>query len=164
MVPVIRSCQSPTWIWLVKYLHLHPRRLCILLCRCDRRIWPGIRFFEFGDTAVATTCSFCQDHVFPFCPDFGYAPRAHAAREHRWRHMEHRLFKCPGVSGLDSCMAITLLRDDICRACSRSGHAEAVLRVAFPSSHVPLLLPRLVLSRCWCLTLLLPWTVTPLGT
>ena len=22
MVPVIRSCQSPTWIWLVNYLHL----------------------------------------------------------------------------------------------------------------------------------------------
>ena len=23
MVPVIRSCQSPIWIWLVNYLHLH---------------------------------------------------------------------------------------------------------------------------------------------
>ena len=23
VVPVIRSCQSPTWIWLVNYLHLH---------------------------------------------------------------------------------------------------------------------------------------------
>ena len=23
LVPVIRSCQSPTWIWLVNYLHLH---------------------------------------------------------------------------------------------------------------------------------------------
>ena len=23
VVPVIRSCQSPIWIWLVNYLHLH---------------------------------------------------------------------------------------------------------------------------------------------
>ena len=23
VVPVLRSCQSPTWIWLVNYLHLH---------------------------------------------------------------------------------------------------------------------------------------------
>ena len=23
VVPVIRSCQSPTWIWLVNHLHVH---------------------------------------------------------------------------------------------------------------------------------------------
>ena len=23
VVPVLRSCQSPIWIWLVDYLHLH---------------------------------------------------------------------------------------------------------------------------------------------
>ena len=23
VVPVLRSCQSPTWIWRVNYLHLH---------------------------------------------------------------------------------------------------------------------------------------------
>ena len=23
LVPVLRSCQSPIWIWLVNYLHLH---------------------------------------------------------------------------------------------------------------------------------------------
>ena len=23
VVPVLRSCQSPIWIWLVNYLHLH---------------------------------------------------------------------------------------------------------------------------------------------
>ena len=41
VVPVLRSCQSPIWIWLVNYLHLHLHlpvlcSLCILHPRSDR--------------------------------------------------------------------------------------------------------------------------------
>ena len=68
----------------------------------------------------------CQDPVSPSCPDFGSAPRAHADREHRWRHVEHLLFDCPGISGLGGSLAVNLLRDDLFRACSGSDHATAV--------------------------------------
>ena len=60
----------------------------------------------------------CQDRVFPFRPGFGSAPGAQTTREHRWRHIEHLLFECPCISGLDSSMAITLLRADLLRVCS----------------------------------------------
>ena len=49
----------------------------------------GDHCLDFGDTAVAAACSICHDHVFTSCPDSGSAPRAQAAREHRWRHIEH---------------------------------------------------------------------------
>ena len=97
----------------------------------------GDRCFDFGDTAVAAACSLCHDHVFPSCPDFGSAPRAQAAREHRWRHIEHLRFECLCIAGLYSSAAITLLRDDLFRVCSGSDHADAVLLAAFPSRRVP---------------------------
>ena len=76
--------------------------------------------------------------------------------------IEHLLFECPGISGLDSPMPITQLQDGLFRVCSRSDHAEAVLLLAFPSSHVPVVAATdcLVSSS---LTLLLPWAFTPLG-
>ena len=43
--------------------------------------------FDYGATAAVCACSLCQERVFPSCPDFGSAPRAHADREHRWRHI-----------------------------------------------------------------------------
>ena len=60
-----------------------------------------------------------------------------AAREHRWRHIEHLLFECQSIPGLDSSVALALLRDDLVRVCSGSEHAEAVLLAAFPSSRIP---------------------------
>ena len=65
----------------------------------------GDHCLDFGVTAVTAACSLCQDHVFPLCPDFVSAPRAPAAREHRWRHIEHLLFKCQCIPGLDSSVA-----------------------------------------------------------
>ena len=66
----------------------------------------GDHCLDFGDTAVAAACSLCHDHVFPSCPDFGSARRAQAAREHRWRHIEHLLFECQCIPGLDSSVAL----------------------------------------------------------
>ena len=96
----------------------------------------GDHCFDFGDTAVAAVCCLSHDHVFPSCPFFGSAPRAQATREHRWRHIEHLLFECPCIPGLDSPVALTLLRHDLFRVCSGSDHAEAVLLAAFASSRV----------------------------
>ena len=97
----------------------------------------GDHCLELGVTAVAAACSLCHAHVFPSCPDFGSAPTAQAAREHRWRHIEHLLCECQCIPGLDSSAALTLLRDDLCRVCSWSDHAEAVLLAAFPASRIP---------------------------
>ena len=41
------------------------------------------------------------------------------------------------MPGLDSSVALTLLRDDLFRVCSGSDHAEVVLLAAFPTSRVP---------------------------
>ena len=97
----------------------------------------GDHCLDFGDTAVAAACSLCHDFGFPSCPDFGSVPRAQATRERRWRHIEHRLFECQCIPGLDSSVALTLLRDDLFRVCSGSDHADAVLLAAFPSSRIP---------------------------
>ena len=59
------------------------------------------------------------------------------AREHRWRHIEHLLFECQCIPGLDSSVALTLLRGDLFRVCSGSAHVEAMLLAAFPSSRIP---------------------------
>ena len=98
----------------------------------------GDHCLDFGVTAVAAACSLCHDNVFPSCPDFGSAPRAQAAREHRWRHTEHLLFECQCFPGLDSSVALALLRDDLFRACSGSDRAEAVLLAPFPTSRIPI--------------------------
>ena len=99
----------------------------------------GDRLFDFGATAAAYSCSLCQEHVFPSCPDFGSAHRAHADREYRLRHIEHLLFECPGILGTGGPLAITLLRDDLFKACFAIGsdHASAVLLAAFPSNRTP---------------------------
>ena len=97
----------------------------------------GDHLFDFGATAAAYACSLCQDRVFPSCPDFGSAPSAHADREHRWRHIEHLLFECPGILGTGGTLAVTILRDDLFRACFGSDHASAVLLAAFPSDRTP---------------------------
>ena len=97
----------------------------------------GDHCLDFGVTAVTAACSLCQDHGFPLCPDFGSAPRAQAAREHRWRHIEHLLFECQCIPSLDSSVALALLRCDLVRVCSGSDHAEAVLLAAFPTSGIP---------------------------
>ena len=93
----------------------------------------GDHLFDFGATAADYACSLCQERVFPSCPDFGSAPGAHADREHSWRHIEHLLFECPGVLGTGGTLAVTLLRDDLFKACFGSEHASAVLFAAFPS-------------------------------
>ena len=97
----------------------------------------GDHCLHLGVTAVAAACSLYHDHVFPSCPDFDSAPSAQAAREHRWRHIEHLLFECQRIPGVDSSVALTLLRDDLFRVCSGSDHAEAVLLATFPTSRVP---------------------------
>ena len=97
----------------------------------------GDHCLDFGVTAVAAACSLCPNHVFPLCPDFGSAPRAQAAREHRWRHIEHLLFECQCIPGLDGSVALALLRCDLFRVCSGSDHAEAVLLASFPTSRIP---------------------------
>ena len=80
----------------------------------------GDHCLDFGVTAVAAGCSLCHDHVFPLCPDFGSAPRAQAARKHRWRHIEHLLFECQCIPGLDGSVALALVRCDLFRVCSGS--------------------------------------------
>ena len=91
--------------------------ICAVLCRANRK-----------HSAVQRSRS-C---VFPSCPDFGSAPRAHADREHRWHHIEHLMFECPCVLGTGGTLAVTLLRDDLLKACCGSDHATAVLLAAFP--------------------------------
>ena len=99
----------------------------------------GDHLFDFGTTADASACSLCQERVFPSGPGFGSAPRAHADREHRWRHIEHLLFECPGIVGSGGTLAVKLLRDDLFRACFGSDYAPAVPLAAFPSDHTPVL-------------------------
>ena len=97
----------------------------------------GDHLFDFGATAAAYACSLCQERVFPSCPDFGSAPHAHADREHRWCHIEHLLFECPGILGTGGTLAVTLLRDDLLKACFGSDHASVVLLAASPSDRIP---------------------------
>ena len=68
---------------------------------------------------------------------FGSAPRAHAIRQHRGRHIELLLFECPHISGLGGSLVANLLRNDLFRACSGSDHARAVLLATFPSDRTP---------------------------
>ena len=95
--------------------------------------------FDFVATAVAYARSLCQECVFPSCPDFGSAPRAHADRENKWRHIEHLLFECPGSLATGGTLAVTLLRDDLVKAWFGSDHASAVLLAAFPCDHTHVL-------------------------
>ena len=97
----------------------------------------GDHLSDFGATAFASVCILCQERVFPACPDFGSASRAHAerGRRHRWRHIEHLLLECPGVSGPGSSLAVKLFQDDVFKPCSGSDHASAVLLAAIPSDH-----------------------------
>ena len=97
----------------------------------------GDHLFYFGATDLASVCSLCQERVSPSCPGFGSAPRAHADREHRLRHIEHPLFECPGILGPGGPLAVKLLRDDLFSACSGSDHASAVLLATFPSDRTP---------------------------
>ena len=92
----------------------------------------GIHCIDFGVTPIAVACSLCHDHVFPSCPELASGPRAQVAREHRWRHIEHLLFDCQCIPGLDTFVALPLLR-----VCSGSDHAEAVLLTVFPTSLIP---------------------------
>ena len=113
----------------------------------------GDHGFDFGATAAAYACSLCQERVFPSCPDFGSAPRAHADREHRWCHIEHLLFACPSILGTGGTLAATLLRDDLFKACFGSDHASAVLLAAFPFDRTPVAaatacLTPFLLDRC----------------
>ena len=117
----------------------------------------GDHLFDFGATAAAYACSLCQERVFPSCPDFGSAPRAHADREHRWRHIEHLLFECPGILGTGGTLAVTLLRDDLLKACFGSDHASAVLLAALPSDRTP------VVAATACLVPFLLDTAAALG-
>ena len=71
------------------------------------------------------------------CRYYGMQFSSHAVREHRWRHIEHLLFECPGISGLGGSPAINLFRDDLFRACSGTDHARAVLLATFPSDRTP---------------------------
>ena len=107
----------------------------------------GDHLSDFGATDVAPACSSFQDRVSPSCPDFGSASRAHADREHRWRHVEHLLFECPDTLGPGGPLAVKLLHDDLFRACSGSDHASAVLLAMFSSDRTLLWLTRIVLSR-----------------
>ena len=97
----------------------------------------GDHLFDYGATAAAYACSLCQERVFPSSPDFGSGPRAHADREHRWHHIEHLLFECPGILGTGGTLEVTLLRDDLFKACFGSDHASALLLAAFPSDRTP---------------------------
>ena len=92
---------------------------------------------DSGVTSVAAACNLYHDHVLTSCPEVGSAPRAYAAREHRWRQIEHLLFECQCISGLDSSVALALLQDDLFRVCSGPDHEEAVLLAALPSSRIP---------------------------
>ena len=64
-----------------------------------------------------------------------------AATVHHTKHsppyIDHLLFECQCIPGLDRSVALALLRDDLFRVCSGSDHAEAVLPAAFPSSRIP---------------------------
>ena len=122
----------------------------------------GDHLFDFGATAAADACSLCQERGLSSCLDFGSAPRAHADRERRWRHIQHLQFECPGILGTGGTLAVTILRDDLFKACFRSDHASAVLLATFPSDRTPLVAATACLVP-FLLTLLLHWDVPNLG-
>ena len=111
--------------------------------------------FDCGTTAVASTCSLCQDRSFPLCLDFGSAPRADAVREHRWRHIGHLLFECPGFLGPRGSLAV--LRDGLFRVCSGSDHATVALLATLTSDRIP------VVAATACLVPFLFDTAAALG-
>ena len=88
--PVERNGQSGL------HILLHRRRLCTQGCPCVLTR-SGIIVLTLG---TQLSPHLCHDHIFPSCPDFGSAPRAQAAREHRWRHTEHLLFECQCIPRL----------------------------------------------------------------
>ena len=115
---------------------LHHCRLYTQLCPCVRRTWSGIIVLTL--VSHLSPLRLVSATITSFPPaGFGSAPRAQAAREHRWRHIEHLLFDCQCIPGLDSNVALALLRDDLFRVCSGSDHTEAVLLAAFPTNPVP---------------------------
>ena len=118
---------------------------------------------DFGVTAVAAACSLCHDHVFPLCPDFGSAPRAQAAREHRWRQIEHLLLNASVSLAWTALLHLPFSGVTSSRfALGRTTRRRCCCR-RFRPVVSQLLLPRLVLSRS-CSTLQLPWALCPLGT
>ena len=117
-----------------RHILLRRPRLYTPLCPCGRHTWWEI--IVFGNTAAAATCDLCHDHFFPSCPDSGSASKVQAAREHRWRHIEHR-FEPQCIPGLDSSVAVSLLQDDLLRVWSGSDNTEAVSLAAFPSGRSP---------------------------
>ena len=116
---------------------MHKRRLCTQLCPFVRHTWSGIIVLTLGSQSLQRVVS-ATSTFFPSYTDFGAAPRAQAARGYRRCHIEHLLFACQCIPGLDSSVALDLLRHDLIRVCSRSDHAEAVLLAAFPTTRIPI--------------------------
>ena len=122
---------------------LHHRRLCTQLCPCGRRTWSEVIVLTLGTQLL-------PQHVFsaivtssPSCPDIGSAPKARAARQHRWRRIQHLLFEFQCVPCLDSSVALTLLRDDLSRVCSGS-----VPFLLDPAAAMSCVSPRHVTLQC----------------
>ena len=74
--------------------------------------------------------------VTPSGRGIGYTQQLQSSRI-RWRHSEHLLFECPGISGRRGSLTFHLFRDDLVRACTESDHAQAVLLAMFPSDRSP---------------------------
>ena len=107
------------------------------LCPCVRRTWSGIIVLTLGSQLLLQRAVSATITSSPRVRNFGSAPRAQAAREHRWRHIEYLLFECQCIPGLDGSIALALLRCNLFRVCSGSDHAQAVLLAAFPTSRIP---------------------------
>ena len=106
-------------------------------CPCARRTLLGTIVLTLGSQLLPRRVVSATITSSPCARILGSAPGAQAVREHRWRHIEHLLFECRCMPGLDGSVALALLRDDIFWVCSGSDHAEAVLLAAFPAGHVP---------------------------
>ena len=65
--------------------------------------------------------------------------------------------ECQCIPGLDSSVALTLLRDDLFRVYSGSDHAEAVLLAAFPSSRIPVVAVTFLLDPAAAQGRMSPW-------
>ena len=85
---------SHIWIWLVNYLHLHlhlqaegVNHLVVhLVISFGHHILSEIIFLTLGSPLLPPRAVPARTTFPPSYPDSGSAPRAHADREHRWRH------------------------------------------------------------------------------
>ena len=88
VVPVLRSCQSPKWIWLVNYLHLHLHgRQCYAVCQTFTHTKSPRPCRKPYSSHTALPSRACSTPAVP-APSLPMPTTQATARHHQHRHCE----------------------------------------------------------------------------